>query len=229
MVVHSSPAFKKMKSKLFNSWPRHSPPPSRCFCPCCHIAGSIGGAKVLVLSLKQKRWSYQDPNPNSVAVKAEWRYGWGDTSFPAFFSRNVGPFSRKVEPLGHHTPTKERENWFESSGSRTSAYRSRALIFRVETFVSQNWWYWSLCTALINPRVISAYSGPDDTKSMCPIPMWKFSAVFKDLIHSMTLVTPDASIVTDFEDHTILRPWACLRGSLPSDMFHSELVRLSAV
>ena len=139
MVVHSSPAFKIIKSKLFNSWPRHSPPPSRCFCCCCHIAGLVGGAKVLVLSLKQKRWSYQDPNPNSVAVKAEWQYGWGNTLFHEFFSKNVDSFSWKVEPLGHHTPTKERENWFESSGSRISAYRSPALIFRVETFVSQNW------------------------------------------------------------------------------------------
>ena len=141
MVVHSSPAFKIIKSKLFNSWPRHSPPPSRCFCCCCHIAGSIGGAKVLVLSLKQKMWSYPDPNPNSVAVKAEWRMV-GETHFstsPAFFSKNVDLFSWKVEPLGHHTPTKERENWFESSGSRISAYRSPPLIFRVETFVSQNW------------------------------------------------------------------------------------------
>ena len=148
---------------------------------------------------------------------------------PVFFLQKCTSLLMKVEPLGHHTPTKERENWFESSGSRISAYRSPPLIFRVETFVSQNWWQWSLCTALINPRVIFAYSGPDDTKSMCPIPMWKISTVFKDLIHSMTPVTPDASIVTDFEDHTILRPWACLRGSLPSDMFHSELVRLSAV
>ena len=97
MVVHSSPAFKKMKSKLFNCCPSHSPPPSRCFCCCCHIAGSIGGAKVLVLSLKQKRWSYQDPNPNSVAVKAEWRYGWGNALFheSCFFLQKCGSLLMK--------------------------------------------------------------------------------------------------------------------------------------